>query len=137
MLGFSDSRRINTTNMQRERDIRDGVSLSRDLSDSFQGFGSRRSMFPSLFGGRDPFDDPFFSRPLGSTFESSIFGPSAAFSGTPQGGGAKELLVEELNSDDEGGEDKVTEDGRDNCGKQSISSKEPTIEHPDDVEDGN
>ncbi|BFG21737.1 hypothetical protein CerSpe_080110 [Prunus speciosa] len=120
--------------MQSERDIRDGVSRSRDLSDSFQGFGSRRSMFPSLFGGRDPFDDPFFSRPLGSMFESSIFGPSAASSGTPCGR-ANELLVEELNSDDEGGEDKVTEDGRDNCGKQSVSSKEPTIEHPDDVVD--
>lgn len=121
--------------MQSERDIRDGVSRSRDLLDSFQGFGSRRSMFPSLFGGRDPFDDPFFSRPLGSMFESSIFGPRAASSGTPQGGRANELLVEELNSDDEGGEDKVTEDGRDNCGKQYVSSKEPTIEHPDDVVD--
>lgn len=137
MLGFSVSRRINTTNMQSERDIRDGVSRSRDLLDSFQGFGSRRSMFPSLFGGRDPFDDPFFSRPPGSMFESSIFGPSAASSGTPENGRANELLVEELNSDDEGGEHKVTEDGRDNCGKQYVSSKEPTIEHPDDVVDGN
>ncbi|KAM1002887.1 hypothetical protein ACFX13_003301 [Malus domestica] len=119
--------------MQSERDTRDGVSWSRGLLYSFQGFGSRRSMFPSLFGGRDPFGDPFFSRPIGSIFESSMFGPSSRSSDTPESGRANKISVEELNSDDEGGEDKVTGDERDNIGKQSVLGKEPSIEHPDDV----
>lgn len=122
--------------MQSERDTRDGVSRSRGLLDSFQGFGSRRSMFPSLFGGRDPFGDPFFIRLIGSIFESSMFGPSSGSSDTPESGRANKISVEELNSDDEGGEDKVTGDERDNIGKQSVSGKEPSIEHPDDVVDG-
>nr|XP_017179875.2 uncharacterized protein LOC103406149 isoform X1 [Malus domestica] len=94
--------------MQSERDTRDGVSRSHGLFDSFQGFGSRRSMFPSLFGGRDPFGDPFFSRPIGSIFESSMFSPSSVSSDTPGS-------------------------GRDN--KISVSGKEPSIDHPDDVVD--
>ncbi|RXH87387.1 hypothetical protein DVH24_034287 [Malus domestica] len=90
-------------------------------------------MFPSLFGGRDPFGDPFFSLPIGSIFESSMFGPSSRSSDTPESGRANKISVEELNSDDEGGEDKVTGDERDNIGKQSVLGKEPSIEHPDDV----
>ncbi|TQD84800.1 hypothetical protein C1H46_029648 [Malus baccata] len=121
--------------MQSERDNKASVSRSRGLLDSFRGFGSRRSMFPSLFGGRDPFDDPFFNHPIGSMFESSIFGPSSVSSDTPESGRANEISVEELNSDDEGGDDIVTGDERDNCGKQSVSSKEPSVEHPDDVLD--
>ncbi|KAM1027890.1 hypothetical protein ACFX2A_041596 [Malus domestica] len=94
--------------MQSERDTRDGVSRSHGLFDSFQGFGSRRSMFPSLFGGRDPFGDPFFSRPIGSIFESSMFSPSSVSSDTPGSGRANKI---------------------------SVSGKEPSIDHPDDVVD--
>ena len=121
--------------MQSERDSKGGVSQSRGLLDSFRGFGSRRSTFPSLFGGRDPFDDPFFNRPIGSMFESSIFGPSSVSNDTPESGRANKISVEELNSDDEGWQDKVTGDERDNIGKRSVSGKEPSIEHPDDVVD--
>ncbi|CAN6704175.1 unnamed protein product [Malus baccata var. baccata] len=94
--------------MHSERDTRDGVSRSHGLLDGFQGFGSRRRMFPSLFGGRDPFGDPFFSGPIGSIFESSMFSPSSVSSDTPGSGRANKI---------------------------SVSGKEPSIEHPDDVVD--
>ncbi|XP_016486193.1 uncharacterized protein LOC107806539 [Nicotiana tabacum] len=42
----------------------------------FGGFGGQRSLVSSFFGGRDPFDDPFFTCPFGGIFESSPFGPS-------------------------------------------------------------
>ncbi|XP_058764101.1 uncharacterized protein LOC131637524 isoform X1 [Vicia villosa] len=43
----------------------------------FGGFGSSRSLMSSVFGGRDPFDDPFFTSPFGGMFQSSIMsGPS-------------------------------------------------------------
>lgn len=41
----------------------------------FGGFGGQRSIISSFLGGRDPFDDPFFTNPFGSTFGSSMFGP--------------------------------------------------------------
>ncbi|KAL3331203.1 hypothetical protein AABB24_034820 [Solanum stoloniferum] len=41
----------------------------------FGGFGGQRSLLPGLFGGRDPFDDPFFTNPFGGMFGSTPFGP--------------------------------------------------------------
>ncbi|KAL9249377.1 hypothetical protein AKJ16_DCAP01675 [Drosera capensis] len=51
-----------------------------DFGDPFAGFGAfgnidQGSMLPGLFGGRDPFDDPFFARPFGAPF-GSLFQPS-------------------------------------------------------------
>lgn len=49
------------------------------FGDPFAGFGrgfGRPSFFPSLFGGQDPFDDPFFSQPFGSMMGPSMFGSS-------------------------------------------------------------
>ncbi|KAG5539777.1 hypothetical protein RHGRI_020106 [Rhododendron griersonianum] len=40
----------------------------------FNGFSGHRSLMPNFFGGRDPFDDPFFTRPFGGMFESGHFG---------------------------------------------------------------
>ncbi|XP_062000503.1 uncharacterized protein LOC133717782 isoform X2 [Rosa rugosa] len=118
--------------MQSERQGRRGFSRSDELLNSFPGFGSRRSMLPSLFSGRDPFDDPFFSRPLGDMFESSMLGPSAASSDTQESGRDGGIIVEELDSDDDGEEDEVTGDGRDKRKQRVVSSKEPSVEHPDD-----
>ncbi|CAH9137418.1 unnamed protein product [Cuscuta epithymum] len=42
---------------------------------SLGGFGPDRSLMSSFFGGRDPFDDPFFTQPFGGMFGSGIFGP--------------------------------------------------------------
>lgn len=118
-------------NMERRRDGTD---------DFFGGFGFGRSMFPSLFGGRSPFDDPFFTRPVGSLFESSMFGPTSASSGTMRDSfKEKGVVIEELNfdDDDEGQEEEGPADGKESGRKHSKSRREPSIEHPDDVDDGN
>ncbi|KAG7998354.1 hypothetical protein I3843_01G254900 [Carya illinoinensis] len=126
--------------MQRGREGADNFSHSGDLLGSFwssAGFGSRRSMMPSLFGDRDPFDDPFFTRPFGSLFDSGMFSSSAAVSGKDQTSRAPGIVIEELNSDDEGKTEKGEGTGpdKDNGPKNYPSSQEPSIEHPDDDDD--
>ena len=62
-----------------------------DFGDPFGGFGGfgssfgpSRSLMSSVFGGRDPFDDPFFTRPFGGMFQSSILGGSSGFPFPPE-----------------------------------------------------
>ncbi|XVE74016.1 hypothetical protein DITRI_Ditri11bG0165100 [Diplodiscus trichospermus] len=115
--------------MQREREGRNDLFDIGEPFDAFRrfgSFGSRRTMMPSIFGGRDPFDDPFFTRPFGSMFESSIFDQSEASHETPESNRGKGLVIEELNSDGE--EEKGT-------AEHSGSGKEPSVEHPDDGAD--
>ncbi|XP_045792490.1 uncharacterized protein LOC123887254 [Trifolium pratense] len=54
-----------------------------DFGAPFGGFGGHGSFGPGLmssfFGGRDPFDDPFFNRPFGGMFQSSMFGGLSPF----------------------------------------------------------
>lgn len=121
--------------MQREREGRSDLF---DMDDPFTifrgfgGFGSHRSMMPSLFGGRHPFDDPFFTRPFGFS-EPGMFGQRTSSRNTPQTNEAKGIVIEELNSDEEG--EKEEDKG---SGARSGSSKQPCVEHPDDIEtDGN
>lgn len=115
----------------------------------FGGFGSMggpQSMISSFFGGRDPFDDPFFSRPFGSMFESSFFGGNGTpFPGAPQPGFIEQEspankrrgpVIEELNSDDEHTEDGGSKKTKDNSRKHSRLAGEPYVEIPDDVPDG-
>ncbi|XP_059640326.1 uncharacterized protein LOC132282609 isoform X2 [Cornus florida] len=67
--------------MQGGRGGRDPFSGSGDpfaALRGFSGFGGQRSLLSSFLGGRDPFDDTFFTRPFGSMFESNIFGPSGS-----------------------------------------------------------
>ncbi|XP_050238928.1 uncharacterized protein LOC126688317 isoform X2 [Mercurialis annua] len=103
--------------MQRERERR--TDIFEDMGDpfaNFRGFG----MMPSLFGRRDPFDDPFFTRPSGSLFEfpsSTTTDPDASRVDV-----AKGIVIEELDSDDENENDTTT----------IGSNKEPSVEHPDD-----
>ncbi|CAN4077890.1 unnamed protein product [Withania somnifera] len=52
------------------------------------GFGGQRSLLSGFFGGRDPFDDPFFTNPFGGMFGSSPFGPRGGpFGSIPFGPG--------------------------------------------------
>lgn len=82
----------------------------------FGGFGGfHRTMMPSLFGGRDVFDDPFFSRSFGSVFDGRGPAPNDA----PQTNEASGVVIRELDSDDEEG-------------KEVKDAGEPSIEHPDD-----
>ncbi|XP_037423411.1 nuclear pore complex protein Nup98-Nup96-like [Triticum dicoccoides] len=71
--------------MERGRGGRDGPF---GAGDPFAGFGRLGAApMPGLFGGgRDPFDDPFFTQPFGGSrmFGSGLFGPGPMFG--PMGG---------------------------------------------------
>ncbi|OIV89121.1 hypothetical protein TanjilG_26962 [Lupinus angustifolius] len=76
--------------MQRGRGGRDPFSDFGDPFAGFGGFGSfgpPRSLISNFFGGRDPFDDPFFTRPFGGMLESSPIGGPSGFP-SPFGGPA-------------------------------------------------
>lgn len=123
--------------MQREREGRDDFVDSGNQFGSFDSFGSRRSMISNLFGGRGLFDDPFFTRPFGSMFESSMSGPSDSFGGMLRTDALKGPVIQELHSDDESeGVEGNTEDENFNPRKHSGSSKQPSVEHPDEDVDG-
>lgn len=121
--------------MQRERQGRNDLFAAGDPFVNFQGFG----MMPGLFGGRDPFDDPFFTRPFGSMLGSGRFDPPSSTSReVSQTNRGKTLVIEELSSDDEGGKKDVqTGDEKSDYQKHIGSNKEPSVEHPDDYPDGN
>ncbi|KAK4752301.1 hypothetical protein SAY87_021099 [Trapa incisa] len=125
--------------MHREKQGRDIFNLDH----SFRGFlGSAN--FPILFGGKDPFDDPFFTQPFrdfgvqdpfndpfkqtGSIFDS---GPNNVWRiDTSKSGSTKGLIIEEVNSEDEN-ELTENEEGKHSDEKHKIVSGEPFIEHPD------
>lgn len=130
--------------MQRPRG---GGYPSFGFSDPFPGFGDfgnfslgpPTSLLSNFFGGRDPFDDPFFTRPFGGTFESSLFGPSghgfmhvrpSGFLGdqNPEPRKSRGPIIEESNSDDEKEE---AEDKKENSRKHGRSNREPYVD-PDD-----
>ncbi|KZV58257.1 hypothetical protein F511_01108 [Dorcoceras hygrometricum] len=125
----------------------------------FGGFGGQRSMLSSFFGGKDPFDDPFFTRP-GSIFGSSFFGSNGGpFMNLPIGGPfmngssggpfvnensfglldhqpstrnkSRGPVIEELTSDGEKDENE-SEETKVNPKKHGRSSKEPIVDDPDD-----
>lgn len=101
----------------------------------FDGFGAQRSMMSSIFGGRDPFDDPFFTRPFGSMSGSAMSGP---FGDSAQVSRSKGPVIEELDNSDEGeeeeeeGYDKSARDEKYEAGNNNRSDKGPIVEHPDD-----
>lgn len=126
--------------MQRERDGRDDFFHTGEALGGFggfAGFGPRRRMFPTLFGGRDPFDDPFFSRPFDTMFQSQMFSPSPDSGHAVEAGAEKGIVIEELSSDDEEHDDEGPGNEKHNNEKYARLSKEPAVEHPDDVADGN
>lgn len=113
----------------------------------FGGFGGQRSLISSFFGGRDPFDDPFFTRPFGSMFGSDFFsstgGPfmnphaSAFLEHQPaQSSQPRGPIIEELNSDDEKDDKESGKEKKENPRKHGRSSKQPFVEDPDDEATG-
>lgn len=114
----------------------------------FGGFGGQRSLASSFFGGRDPFDDPFFTQPFGGLFDSSIFRPTASpfmnmdpFMNMhppptmiehcpPEPIMSRGPIIEELNSDDE--KEEADNVKKDNPRKHGRSSEMPHVEGPDD-----
>ncbi|KAG1360745.1 myeloid leukemia factor 1 [Cocos nucifera] len=133
--------------MQRGRGGRDDFFGFGDPFAGFGGFGRPGSLIPSFFGGRDPFDDPFFTRPFGSLMGPSMFGPSIfddgrSFFGETSNAGfleqapppqSKGPIIEELSSDDEEGDGERTDkEKKNNPRKHSRSSKEPYVQDPDE-----
>ena len=135
---------VSTKKMQREREGREipiHFGSSVDIFGDIGGFRPHRSMASSIFGGRDPFDDPFFTRPFNSVFEPSMFGSRASASESPRVHESKGPVIEELNTDDEGeGEEEGgnTDAGEknDKARKNSGANENPLVEHPDDQVDG-
>ena len=121
------------------RKSRGGSDEFFDFGDPFAGFGSfpgQGSLISGFFGGRDPFDDPFFRSPFGSMFDSSFSGgPGMPFASmhpsgfldhqAPEPKRPRGPIIEEINSDDE----KEAGNGSKN---PKNSSKEPLVEDPDD-----
>ncbi|KAJ3691155.1 hypothetical protein LUZ61_020319 [Rhynchospora tenuis] len=62
--------------MERGQGGRDGFGFGDPFAGFGRGFGRPSSLFPSLFGGRDPFDDPFFTQPFGGMMGPGMMGPS-------------------------------------------------------------
>ncbi|KAL2530919.1 Glycine-rich family protein [Forsythia ovata] len=52
--------------LERNMKMEGGKDLFFGFGNPFDGFGGQRSQMSSFFGGNDPFDDPFFSRPFGN-----------------------------------------------------------------------
>lgn len=132
--------------MQRGREVRENSSNnSGSAFDDFEGFGFSGSMFPSIFGGRDPFDDPFFTRPFGSMFGSSAFGSNSAHGESRHASASRSKgpIIEELDSDDERvvedkGHDVNTDgDNEDKFKENAWSNRNPLVEHPEDQTRGN
>ncbi|XP_057976412.1 uncharacterized protein LOC131163727 [Malania oleifera] len=135
-----------TQTMQGGRGGRGGRDPFFNFGDPFGGFGSfggQPSLIPNFFGGRDPFDDPFFTRPFGSMFESSFFAPAgrpfaempaAGFleHQVPQPSRPRGPIIEEINSDDE----REGKEKKDNPRKHCRSTDEPYVEDPDDEAEG-
>ena len=129
----------------------------------FPGFGGRPgSLISSFFGGRDPFDDPFFTQPFGggmmgpgmmgpSMFGPSTFGSRGSLFGDSSNAGfleqqapsppnkSKGPIIKEISSDDEGNENegnKIADGKKENSRKHSRSSKEPHVQDPDEEVEG-
>lgn len=116
--------------MQRQREARENSRTDGRQFNNFGSFGFQGSMFPSVFGETDPFDDPFFSRPLGS----SLFGSDKSSSGKVQN--PKEPVIEELDSDDDD-DDGATEHEENAVGSAAWTNRNPLVEHLEDQGNGN
>ncbi|RZS08841.1 hypothetical protein BHM03_00039864, partial [Ensete ventricosum] len=138
--------------MQRGRGGRDDFFGFGDPFSGFGGFGRPGSLMSSFFGGRDPFDDPFFTQPFGSLMGPSMLGPSmfagrgSLFGETSNAGFLEQVppvnkskgpIIQELSDDDDdgGGEgEKADKEQKENPRKHSRTSKEPFVQDPDEVE---
>lgn len=149
--------------MQRGRGERD--DFFGGLGDPFAGFpgfgGRPGSLISSFFGGRDPFDDPFFTQPFGrmmgpsmmspSMLGPSMFGTGGSIFGASTNPGFLEQqavappnrssgpVIEEISCDGEGGEENengTVDEKKENARKHSRSSREPYVQDPDDEVEG-
>ncbi|RWW30267.1 hypothetical protein GW17_00005160 [Ensete ventricosum] len=124
-----------------------------DLFAGSGGFSRPGGLISSFFGGRNPFDDPFFTQPFGSLMGPSMFGPSmfgpsmfadrgsllgetsrAGFlEQTPYVNKSKGPIIRELSDDDNGEGEETDKEQKENPRKHSRTSKQPYVEDPDEV----
>ncbi|KAG6478837.1 myeloid leukemia factor 1-like [Zingiber officinale] len=139
--------------MQRGRGGQDEFFGMGDPFAEFGGFGRSRSLMSSFLGGRDPFDDPFFTRPFGSMMGQSMFGPSmigpgmfpdqGSFFGETsnpqfleQGPSANMLkgpLIQELSDDDDNEEERNGKEKIKDTKNHSRTHKGPFVQEPDEA----
>ncbi|CAI9104648.1 OLC1v1003364C1 [Oldenlandia corymbosa var. corymbosa] len=81
-----------------------------------------------IFGGKDPFDDPFFTRPIGGLFGSSMFESNAPSGVSSPIGKLKRPIIEELDSDEE----EMGSDGEKRDRDEQTANQNPLVEHPED-----
>ncbi|XP_073286783.1 uncharacterized protein [Primulina huaijiensis] len=114
--------------MQRRREVRNNFSRP---SSPFDDFGFPGG-FPSIFGGRDPFDDPFFTHSFGTSFGPSMFS-------TPTTGNVQHRsrlsgpVIEEFDVVDD--DESVLEQngyGHDSSTHAARVNRNPIVEHPED-----
>ncbi|CAN4125830.1 unnamed protein product [Withania somnifera] len=118
--------------MQRERGGRHNFN---SVSSPFDRFGGIMS---SIFGGRDPFDDPFFTRPFPSSSQSSMLHPRTAPDDLQQVGESNGPVIQEIDMDDE--EEALLEpeeedgdvNGSNKKRDRAYANRNPLVEHPED-----
>lgn len=109
--------------MQRDREVRENSRTAGRQFDSFGSFG----FHGSIFGGKDPFDDPFFSHPRDSLFGSDKISSTSPGNVQPTSR-LKGPVIEELDSDAED----APEDEEHAAGNATWTNKNPLVEHPED-----
>ncbi|KAL0464650.1 UNVERIFIED_CONTAM: hypothetical protein Slati_0352600 [Sesamum latifolium] len=115
--------------MQRDRGVRENSTTSGGPFVNSGDFGFRGSMFPSIFGGKDPFDDPFFSRPFGGLFGSDMSSAGAPANNLQHANRSMGPVIEELDSDAEAELEKKQEN---DVTDAAWANKNPLVEHPED-----
>ncbi|CAN6179539.1 unnamed protein product [Urochloa humidicola] len=127
--------------MDRGQNGRDDFFGGRGPFAGFGGFGPQRSLISGFFGGRDPFDDPFFTQPFGGQmmggpgmFGPSLFGPVGGPFGDMRNGG----FIEQPPPRSNGRRPVITEldeEEGDNM-EHDQSNQDSYVQEPDDASDG-
>ncbi|CAN4111764.1 unnamed protein product [Withania somnifera] len=121
--------------MQRERGGRDNFN---SFSSPFERFGG---MMASIFGGRDPFNDPFFTRPFLNLSQSSMLHPRTPPDDLQQVGESNGPVIQEIDMDDreeaplESEEEDGDVNGSNKKRDRAYANRNPLVEHPEDQTD--
>lgn len=94
----------------------------------------------SIFGGRDPFDDPFFTRPFPKLSQSSMLHPTTPADHLQQFANSNGPVIQEIDMDDEGEVElePAEEDGVNGSEEErnrDYANRNPLVEHPEDPTD--
>ncbi|XP_060218835.1 uncharacterized protein LOC132645707 isoform X3 [Lycium barbarum] len=127
------------------RDWRENMQRGRGGRDNFNSFSSQFDRFggimSSIFGGRDPFDDPFFTRPFANLSPSSMLHPRIPADELQQVDEVSGPVIQEIDMDDEEEVSlELEEEDRDVNGSKekrdrAFANRNPLVEHPEDQTD--